>query len=461
MKSFVFLHWLSVSLLIVVLIPGVFAQDVIQNREVSRGEMDDLKQQLKQMEESMQKQQEQMQSLRDRLDSGIAEKTISGTATTQTIPVAKEELQQEIENYILSKEGREKMGLSLSRVNAEYTPEGDTYALGMKTADGNYSLNMGARAQFRYTFKDKDEDFDQSDLQDINLRRARFGLGGNMYNKDLHYYVEFDADKFNAALRDFYVYWTPYELLNTKVGYFKVPFNRQRITSAFKMEFQDRAIASESFDQDRDTGFDIYGKPFDGYMEYHAAVFQGAGEKFSGLDNTDNELMYVLGARYNPFGSYDYYDETDIIYSEKVKATIGAAVTFNAKKQDVKLVDTNSVVGTVDLGVKYKGISWNNEYYVRQDDPESTGDTIDSDGFFTQIGYFVIRKKLELATRYSMVDPNKDVSSDLQKEYTFGVNYYFLEHRSQIQADVGHYVTDTIGQDMEENRYRLQYQIVF
>ncbi len=461
MKNFMVLNWLSVSLLVLAFIPGVFAQDALRHQAVAGDEIDDLKQQVERMEESILKQQEQMQALRDHLDSVIAEKTSPGTATIQTASVTKQEVKQEIENYLSSKEGREKMGTGLSRVNAEYSPEGDKYALGMKTADGNYSLNMGARAQFRYTFKDRDEDFDQSDLQDVNLRRARFGFGGNMYNKDLHYCVEFDADKFNAALRDFYVYWTPCEWLNTKVGYFKVPFNRQRVTSAFKMDFQDRSIASEVFDQDRDTGFDIYGKPFDGYVEYHAAVFQGAGEKFSGLDNTDNELMYVLGVRYNPFGSYDYYDETDIKYSEKIKATLGAAVTLNAKKQDVKLVDTNSVVGTVDLGVKYKGISWNNEYYVRQDDPELTGDTIDSDGFFTQIGYFVIRKKLELATRYSMVDPNKDLSGDLQKEYSFGINYYFREHRSQIQADVGHYITDTVGQDMEENRYRLQYQIVF
>ncbi|MFO0795458.1 MAG: porin, partial [Candidatus Brocadiaceae bacterium] len=159
---------------------------------------------------------------------------------------------------------------------------------------------------------------------------------------------------------------------------------------------------------------------------------------------------------------YDYYDETDVKYSEKVKATLGAAVTFDPKIGDVKQTDTDGITGTVDLGVKYKGISWNNEYYVRRENPDLAGmPTVDSDGFFTQIGYFVIPKKLEFDTRYSMVDPNKDAASDLQKEYDVGVNYYFRDHRSKIQADVGHYATDAVGQSIEENRIRLQYQIIF
>ena len=50
------------------------------------------------------------------------------------------------------------------------------------------------------------------------------------------------------------------------MGYFKVPFNQQRMTTSAKLLFQDRAIARQAFDQDRDYGVDIYGKPFDGYL---------------------------------------------------------------------------------------------------------------------------------------------------------------------------------------------------
>lgn len=434
---------------------SALAQEASQPNKVSGSEMEDLKWRLKQMEESVRRQQEQIQALRNRLEA----------VSTETAPVVpKEEIQHVIEDYLETDEARKKMGLGLPGLTAAYTPDDEKYTLSVRSPDGNYTLNVGGRMQFRYTFKDKDEDFKESDVQDFNLRRARVYFGGNVYTKFVHYYVELDADKFNIALKDFYIYVTPLEALNGKFGYFKVPFNRQFVSSGFKLLLQDRSIASDAFSQNRDYGVDIYGHPFEGHMEYHAALFQGAGGNFSSLnngDNIDNELMYVLNLRYNPLGEYDYYDETDVNYSGKLKATIGASVAFNAKDNDKKLKNTDTIAGVVDLGVKYRGLSWNNEYFARTEDPESDGETVDSDGFFTQAGYFVIPKKLELAARYSMLDPNNNVPDDLQREYTGGINYYFRAHRSKIQADVGNYVTDTKTGDKEENRFRIQYQIIF
>ncbi|MBE7444148.1 MAG: porin [Planctomycetia bacterium] len=451
-----------------------YAQQSAQQSEVSGGATEDLKWQLKQMEESLAKQQEQMkqivelatrqqeqiQVLRNRIDTTSPQATTIKTEEIKSTLAKEEDIKQVVDDYLSTDEARKKMGLGLSYVTAEYTPDDEKYALGLKSADGNFSLNTGARMQFRYTFEDNDEDFGEVDTQDVTIRRARVYFGGNIYSKMVHYYVEADFDNFTAGMRDFYVYFTPLEDLNAKIGYFKVPFNRQRMASSAKLLLQDRSIASEEFDQDRDYGADIYGKPFEGYMEYHAALFQGAGEK-NIKGNTDNTLMYVLNVRYNPFGKYDYYDETDVKYSDKLKATVGASVVFNAKDGDKKLENTDTIDGVVDLGVKYRGLSWNNEYYVRTEDPEDGGDSIDSDGFFTQAGYFVIPKKLEVAARYSMLDPNTDVSDDLQREYTGGINYYFRAHRSKIQADFGHFVTNTKTHDKQEEKIRIQYQIIF
>ena len=441
------------------LLNDTFAQQVAQPAEESGSNLEDLKWQLQLMEESAARQQEQIQAIKERLDVVAAE-----PAPVEKI-YNKEELEHAVEDYLSTDEARKKLGLGLSGVTAMYSPDEEKYSIVFRSSDDKYSLGIGGRVQFRYTFKDNDADYGARDTNNIDVRRARLSLGGNVYGKLLHYYIELDGDSFDVGIRDFYVYWTPLEELNAKMGYFKVPFNRERMTSSAKLLFQDRSIASEAFDQDRDYGVDIYGKPLDGYLEYHAAIFNGAGENPEDRgtdDNLDNELMYVLSARYNPFGKYDYYDETDVKYSDTLKATIGASVAFNAKKKDEKLEDTDAVVGTVDLGVKYKGISWNNEYYVMSEDPEDDGETLDSDGFFTQIGYFVIPKKLEFDVRYSMLDPNNDVSNDMGREYAAGVNYYFRAHRSKIQADFGHYVTEEgEEQDKQENRVRVQYQIVF
>ena len=442
------------------LINDTFAQQAAQPAEESGSNLEDLKWQLQLMEESAARQQEQIQAIKERLDVVAAE----------PVPVEKvynkEELGHAVEDYLSTDEARKKLGLGLPGVTAMYSPDEEKYSIVFRSSDDKYSLGIGGRMQFRYTFKDNDADYGARDTNNIDVRRARLSFGGNVYGKMLHYYIELDGDSLDVGIRDFYVYWTPLEELNAKMGYFKVPFNQQRMTTSAKLLFQDRAIASEAFDQDRDYGVDVYGKPLDGYLEYHAAVFNGDGEnpakRVNKDDNKDNELMYVLNLRYNPFGKYDTVDETDIKNTEKFKATIGASVAFNGKVKDEKPADTDTIVGVAELSMKYRGFSWHNEYFVMTEDPESDGDTVDSDGFFSQAGYFVIPKKLEVAARYSLLDPDNDVSDDFGREYALGVNYYFRAHRSKIQADFGHYVTEEgEEQDKQENRVRVQYQIVF
>lgn len=458
--------------------PDIFAQEPIQTREASEGAIDDLKMQLKRMEDAFLKQQEmmkQMETLVLNQQEQIKElknriETISEKPATVATEEIKEEVKQEVGNYLASDEAREKLGLGLSgkyeSVNGYYTPDKERTSIGFQTRDGKYSLNMGFRTQMRFTYRDRDADFHESDIADIDLRRARVCFGGNVYSKDLNYYVELSGDSYDVSMWDYYVYWTPLAALNIKTGYFKVPASRQWQAAAFKLLFQDRSIATDAFKQDRDYGLDIYGLPFEGHVEYHASVFRGAGQnplKTYGKDeNIDNNLMYVLSARYNPFGIYDYYDETDLKYTETFKATVGASVVYNAKEKNTKLSDTDVAVGNFDLGMRYKGFTWDSGYYIRSKNPENDiGDTITSDGFYTQAGYFIIPKKLEVGTRYSMLDPDSDIRDDIQKEYSAGINYYFRGHRSKIQTDVARYITDTKDGNNNESRFRLQYQLIF
>ncbi|TLD41654.1 MAG: hypothetical protein JETT_2080 [Candidatus Jettenia ecosi] len=464
-------------------VQNVVAQDVVQSKETLESEAGNLKGQLKQMEEALliqQKMMKQLEALALSQQEQIKElKNRIETIHEKPVTVAKEEIKegvkQEVGNYLESNEAREKLGLGLpgknEPVNGHYLPDKEKASIGFQTRDGNYSLSVGFRMQTRLTYRDNDDDFEEPDKTDIDVRRARLCFGGNIYNKDVNYYVEIDGDSFEVNLRDYYVWWSPLEELNIKTGYFKVPANRQWNSSGFKLLLQDRSIASDAFKQDRDYGLDIFGKPFDGHMEYHAAVFRGAGQnpsKVLGKDeNIDNELLYVFTTRYYPFGWYNSYnlatgwEETDLKYEENFKAVIGASVVYNGKERDRKLADTNSIIGNIDLGMRYRGFTWDSEYYIRENDPEDNGDSITSDGFYTQAGYFVLPKKLELAARYSMLDPDNDLLDDVQKEYSAGINYYLRGHRSKIQADIAHFVTDTEDTDKNENRFRLQYQLIF
>lgn len=462
---------------------NAIAQDAVQGREAFQSEVDDLKRQLNQMEEAFlaqQKMMKQMEALALSQQAQIEElRNRIETVSAKPVIMAKEEIQdevkQEVGSYLASDEARERLGLSLpgqyEPVNGYYLPDKEKATIGFRTKDGNYSFNLGFRFQSRFTYRDNSEDHGETDKSDIDVRRARLCFGGNVYSKDINYYVELDGDSFEINTRDYYVWWSPLDEFNVKTGYFKVPANRQWNSSGFKLLLQDRSIACDAFKQDRDYGLDVFGRPFDGHAEYHAAVFRGTGqnpaETFGKDENIDNELLSVLTARYYPLGWYDSYniasgwDETSLKREEGFKAVIGASVVNSAKVGDRKLEDTDSILGGFDLGVRYKRFTWDSEYYLRENDPEGGGDSTTSDGFYTQAGYFVLPQKLELAARYSSLDPDNDLPDDFQKEYTAGINYYFRGHRSKIQADMSHFVTDTTDTDKDENRCRLQYQLIF
>ena len=58
---------------------GVFARESAQAREIGEGEMEDLKWQLKQMEEGVKRQQEQIQALKNRIKGATAALDGKGT----------------------------------------------------------------------------------------------------------------------------------------------------------------------------------------------------------------------------------------------------------------------------------------------------------------------------------------------------------------------------------------------
>ena len=74
-------------------------------------------------------------------------------------------------------------------------------------------------------------------------------------------------------------------------------------------------------------------------------------------------------------------------------------------------------------------------------------------GFYLQAGYFVIPEKLELAARYSYVDPDNPNSIDDndQQEVTGGISYYLYGHNLKLQANYSFFRTETEADDQDEH----------
>ncbi|MEC4889898.1 MAG: hypothetical protein RI101_07535 [Nitrospira sp.] len=98
-------------------------------------------------------------------------------------------------------------------------------------------------------------------------------------------------------------------------------------------------------------------------------------------------------------------------------------------------------------------------------------------GWYTQVGKYLIPRKLEVAVRYGVMDPSTKQKRDLTKEFGFAINYSFdgtynnrlvIDYSNITQGSGGRapdrYPFESLpgfGQDLIENRINVQYQFYF
>ena len=102
------------------------------------------------------------------------------------------------------------------------------------------------------------------------------------------------------------------------------------------------------------------------------------------------------------------------------------------------------------------------EYLLGQAEGDNSGALLRAQGYFIQAGYCVLPKKLEVAARWSYVDPDRDAANDLRTEVGGAVSYYFNKHNLKLQGDVANLHTQRSATvQTDEMQYRLQAQIIF
>ena len=93
--------------------------------------------------------------------------------------------------------------------------------------------------------------------------------------------------------------------------------------------------------------------------------------------------------------------------------------------------------------------------------PSHAGDgaAFDSNGFHAQIGYFLVRDRLEVAGRWAGYDPTDLIPDNDRTEVGGVVNYYLNRHNLKLQGDFRQLDDDSRGISAKE--IRVQTQVVF
>jgi len=332
----------------------------------------------------------------------------------------------------------------------------------VKTPDDRYSLKLNVRTQGRFRYRAREE---QDDDASFDVRRARILAGGNVFYPWMKYGTQVTLEGGSAALRDAWIEAAYYDAAKPRIGQYKVPFDREFLTSAFNLQLIDRSLANGQFSLQRDIGVQLSGKFLQDQLNYAVGMFNGSG---ANQGNQDQNFMYVGRLVYTPFGSYPY-SQAALDTPNTPKLAVGVAGAYLPGLEpgernslagvlgNTNIVPVNSDVYqlTTDLAFKYRNVSFEGGFYFRNIDPEEDTPFGEQEayGYYLQGGYFLIPKTLEVAARYSWMDPDNPTSKDdnQQEEYTAGMSYYISGHNLKLQANYSLFRTETTNNDRDDH----------
>jgi phosphate-selective porin len=347
------------------------------------------------------------------------------------------------------------------------------------------------------------------DLAFFGVHRTRLVFEGFAFSPDINYFVQFRNDTADSTtqlggsrsttqLYDAYLTFKQIPLANLRFGQYRTHFGRQEFFSSALLQFVDRGFVAEAFVPNvidrRDQGVTIFSDQEKYPVNYAFGVFNGVGINLNRLGlstpGNANELMYVGRITADILGKPGY-PEGDLANSQTPQLAVGASYGYNGGLQtNTTGAGSNNQVstaiaslgngrllnqGVVDIGtggldfiVKYKGFSLQAEGFVRNVDTHDHSKRIgNATGYYVQTGYFLIPSKFEVVGRWSAMDPDTRAAQDIITSGLGGLNWYLSGHEHKVQLDYGVITTQLSVADVGravsliENRFRLQYTIVF
>ncbi|MCP2605088.1 OprO/OprP family phosphate-selective porin [Candidatus Aminicenantes bacterium AH-873-B07] len=341
----------------------------------------------------------------------------------------------------------------------------------IKTKDGKFVLKLKNRVQF-LTFYNNYNGIRPAQ-RSFQIKRARLYLSGNAFYSWLNYKIQLQMEKSQIAIRDLFINLTFFKEISPNIGQFKVPFDREYLTSSAYLQLIDRSLTNEEFRVGRDIGFSLNGNISD-RIEYSIGIFNGSGKNSR---NLDNNFLYAGRLMFTPNGEFPY-SQSSLEFPEKRKFAFGIGIlyfpNFDPSRENLddrkhlafiaKEVDTGKsdiFQLTTDIGVKYKGFSFEGDFHFRNINPKNKNiESVRALGFRIQGGYLIF-KKFELAFRYSLLNPSTKKLKDLKYEFTTGINYFIYEHFLKFQINYSYLIFENPIETEKQTKFEAQIQLYF
>ena len=414
-------------------------------------------------------------------------------------PAMKEEATTE-----LNESGPEPVRELISKPKAFYNFLKSHYDDGLvfETKRGNFSVRYRTLIQFQFSAIDQDNNTNT----DFFFRRFRFKFDGHVLRPWLTYRLQLSRDDVRighggdgsgVVFKDFYIDAVYFEKIFPRIGQFKVPFNREQLSSGSALLLVERSIVNTEFSLGRKLGGALYGI-LGKHVAYGAAVFTSpATDDTADASSVDSEtfagrlqlnfggtLEYSNGG-FPTGGDYALVPDftkvpvfvfgTAVVYlpSLSVKENEGDSGALIERFIELGISKGNVVSITGDAAYKLPMFNVEAAYLGRWIEPEiGGGGTVYDQGLRIQTGLFLVPDTIEMAGRWAYIfyDTSPGVAEvgealrDTSSELTTGINYYISKNNNwKVQLSYS-FFNNTFTQgapDTDQKGLRIQFQALF
>ena len=131
-------------------------------------------------------------------------------------------------------------------------------------------LDLHVKAKSDVGLRDEREGADPA----FAWRNRRVSVDGELFDR-VGFQIERELQG-TRPWRDVYVDLRVHRALRVRAGRFKVPFSQERTTSAFELDFIDRAAPVADISPGRENGVMAHGRPAGRWLEYEVGLFRQA-----------------------------------------------------------------------------------------------------------------------------------------------------------------------------------------
>jgi hypothetical protein len=337
----------------------------------------------------------------------------------------------------------------------------------IQSADGNFSLNPNFQMQLRHVVNYADEveaDGDEDIDHGFEIRRMKFGVGGNVFSKNVEYVFVWGTNRNggNLVLEDAVVSYkfddTGWSVFG---GQFKDPVHHEELVSSKRQMAADRSLLNELLgggETDRVQGVGVIYQQdaLKATVVYHDGANSDNTDVFGGPDfGVSGRVEYVV------MGNRKAYDDFTALGTEEDLLVIGGGADWTQNGSG------DVVLHTIDAQYENPGGLGIYGAYVAQHSEDGDDDAYDW-GALGQVSYLIPDSKWEVFGRYAYID--FDNADEELHEITGGVNYYLSKHSAKFTVDLTYLPNGAGGGDEgigyvdsgEEDQFvlRSQFQLV-